>query len=389
MNIKTKISFVAGLLFLATSNNLNAQIVGPDAFILGDWVEVAVSENGYEGATCPGDTVHCRGAVGFLMGFVANPTESIDWAIYDGDFFTPGVPENGFGFEFTFEGETYSFSNSAAGPADIPGSITSYTETADSITVIWEGSIMDLAITIMYEIQQDQHFYTTSVLVDNTGESAYTDIYYYRSVDPDNNQSIGGSFATTNTIESQSEMENDSVIVSATQDLPYESQLIFHAYGADWKGFIGGFMNRDGSDCWNGGGAITTLELAVNMADGACGVAHKTEELLPGKAASEWFSFASAFKKGISFETDVVDDSGIDENSIDFKLYPNPTESNEVTIDIHGSFTYSIMDMKGAEITSGNGNNITELDLNSIEKGVYFITILQENKMSTQKLILN
>lgn len=43
-------------------------------------------------------------------------------------------------------------------------------------------------------------------------------------------------------------MADDSVIVRAYQNEPWVSEVFYSAYGADWKGAIGGFSNRNGAD---------------------------------------------------------------------------------------------------------------------------------------------
>ncbi|MFT5822965.1 MAG: hypothetical protein ACI8ZM_004222 [Crocinitomix sp.] len=385
--LKTSLS----LLLFAGLGQSFAQMDGPNAFMLGNFVEIGINELGYEGAPCnDGDTIHCRGGAGpyGTLGFTANPAMD-GWVTFNGDFYSVGAPENGFGLKFDHLGTTYEVGNNGSGIGDIAGSITSYTETFDSITVIWDGTIIDLDLTVMYEIKKDEHFYTTSMLLNNSGVDDYTNVFYYRNFDPDNNQSISGSFVTTNTIESQSEMADDSVIVSASQDLPYVSEVILHAYGEDWKGFRGGFFNRDAGDMWNGTGGLITTEGSSATADQAFGVAYKVGDIPPGKAASEWFSFATAFKRGIVFEEeDEPDTDGLNEHSLDFKIYPNPTEIGNVNIVLAGQFNFQITDLNGRIIASGIGTDKKEIELNNIEKGIYFITLQQNDNANTQKLII-
>jgi hypothetical protein len=387
INLKTLFS----LIFTVCISQTFAQMDGVNAFMLGDYVEVGISEHGYEGAPCnDGDTIHCRGGAGpyGTLGFTANPAMD-GWVLFNGDFYTVGAPENGFGLEFDHLDSNYTVGNNGMGLVEIPGSISSYTETVDSIIVIWDGTILDLELTVMYEIKKDEHFYTTSMLLDNTGLDDYTDVYYYRNFDPDNNQSIGAGFVTTNTIESQSEMADDSVIVSASQAGITPSEVILHAYGEDWKGFRGGFSNRDASDMWNGTGGLITTEGSSAFADQAFGVAYSIGDIPPGKAASEWFSFATAFKRGVVFgEDDEPDTDGIIENSLDYKIYPNPNETGNLNIALIGQFNYQITDINGRLILMGSGADNVEINLNSVEKGIYFITLEQNEMTKTEKLIV-
>lgn len=276
---------------------------------------------------------------------------------------------------------------------EIYGAITAFIETSDSIIVIWEGSILELDMTERCDLKKDQHYYTTSVLLDNTGLDPFTDLYYYRNIEPDNNQTIDGGWHTQNTVESQSEMADDSVRVSATQDEPWLSEIILHAYGPNWKGFIGGFINRDASDMWNGDGPgwdpPNITEGASEFADKAFGIAYKVGILPPGKVASEWFSFATAFKRDIVFEEEEEPDTDeLDENSINFRIYPNPNETGNLNIALIGQFKYQITDINGRLILMGSGADNVEIDLTQVENGIYFITLEQNEITKTEKLIV-
>jgi hypothetical protein len=386
MKRKVLLNAITGAAVMFGINHANAQLVDGHAYMIGSFVEVGINANGHEGAPCPDFTEHCRtGYEGGLFGFVADP-EGTDWEEFNGDFFTPGSPENGFGLTFTLLGSTASYGNNALALNEIPGEIVSFEETVDSAIVIWEGAVGDLSLTIKYEFQKDQHYYTTSMLLNNTGVETYTDVYYYRNLDPDNNVSIGSGFGTDNTILSQTGLGEDSCIVRATQEMPWLSEIIFSAAGEDWKCYMGGFSNRNGADMWNGTGFYH--ETGDNMfADFAIGLAYKIETLPPGKAASEWFSFATSFKTGVDFGE--PSSSSIVENELNFEVYPNPTTNDVVTINLTGNYTYTITDLKGSIVLNGNGNGINEIDLSGVEKGIYFINIQQENQTATTKLVVN
>ena len=369
-------------------NSLSAQMVDGHAYMIGHYVEIGVNANGHEGAPLLPSS-HNRSNLTddapVYFGFVANPQED-DWTVYNGDFFTTGASENGFGLEFTVLGENYTFSNNAWALNEIEGEITDFSETDDVVITTWVGTVMDLELTVKYVLKKEAHYYTTSIMIDNIGDETYTDVYYYRNLDPDNNVSIGGGYVTTNTIVSQSGMDDDSSIVSATQEMPWLSEVTFNAYGDDWKCFFGGFSNRDASDMWDGIGFVTIDEEETTTTDEAIGLVHKIETLPPGRASSEWASFATSFKKGIDFSDEGT--SQINENIIDFKLYPNPTNTDIINLDLTGSFSYSIADAKGSIIAEGSGNNKKVIDLSKVENGVYFITITQDGSLRTEKFIV-
>ncbi|NOQ75529.1 MAG: T9SS type A sorting domain-containing protein [Crocinitomix sp.] len=389
---KTTLYLTCILCALGFTETVIAQEWGGNAYMKGDYVEVGISEKGREGAEeFIGDsTFHFRGGVGtHPWGFVANP-QMDGWDEYNGDFFTPGTPECGIGLTYTLLGTTYNKGNNYD-IFEIPGEITDYTSTVDSVLVTWTGMIDSLQVTLLYELQKDELLYTTTVSLTNLGGNTFTDVYYYDNFDPDNNQSIGGTFTTENTIESQSEMADDSVIVSAAQVSPWASEVFQLAYGADWKGAIGGFSNRSGEEIWNGYGFMDTTEGANTIADVAIALAHKTDIITPGKATETTFSYATAFSRE-AFEGDdgeVDPGVGIAENeAVPFKLFPNPSEEGEVTLKLDGAFTYVVLDARGREVIKSSGSNFVTLSLSDLDKGVYLVQVTQNGNVSTERLVL-
>ena len=380
-------------LFIAFSSApIVAQVSGDNAFMIGDYIEIGISEFGYEGAPID-DAIptHYRGYAGKL-GFVANPAAD-GWVNYDGDFYQPGSPESGFGLGYTVGGVVKTFANNASGDMEIPGEITEYYESVDSVIVTWVGVTADsLQATLVYTLQKDQHYYRTHITLDNIGSESLTDVYYYRTLDPDNNQDIGWGFGTTNTIESQSEMADDSVIVSATQTSDWVSEMILSAHGAGWKGSRGGFFVRDPADIWNGTGGLTNVEGSSSFADQAISMAYKIEALPPGRnrVEAETFSFTTSFKRGIDFtvEDEEPGTGSINEHQIALKMYPNPADAGLVNLVVPGAFNYIISDAKGSTVLGGTGNDLTPVDLSNIEKGIYLVTILQNDAVVTKKLVV-
>ena len=205
---------------------LQAQMVGADAYILGRNIQIGINgEGGFEGVDTtvspllPG--MHFRSNSQYF-GFVANPQNN-NWATFDGDFFTPGSPENGWGI--TIGANLSSASDNCTQVYDIPGSITNYSNNLDCITVDWEGTDTvggtNLDVKIEYLLQDTALFYTTTISITNNDSLPVPELYYYRNMDPDNNVMINGTnYATNNTIVSQPGTGGcDIAQVSATQSI--------------------------------------------------------------------------------------------------------------------------------------------------------------------------
>lgn len=271
-------------------DNLHAQMVGASAYVQGNFVEYGVNgDGGYEGVQAALSPVpggyHPRSG-NAIFGFVSNP-QANGWATFDGDFFTPGSPENGWGIEIIDGGTNLLASNNCAPQLDIPGAITAYTVNGLCRIVTWEGNYINggynLHIKIDYVLLITDLYYTTVVTITNNG-LPIPDFYYYRNFDPDNNQSISGDFTTQNTIVSQPGAGCNKAHVRATSNLPAtqpQSYVGLAGVGANWRAIYGGFANRDGSNIWNGIG-FTQATGSTNFADEAIGLAYRIQNFNTG-----------------------------------------------------------------------------------------------------------
>ncbi|MBT5404313.1 MAG: hypothetical protein HOL28_12765, partial [Crocinitomicaceae bacterium] len=251
------------LFSLFFSNLTNAQIIGSNAYLIGDYVEVGIAgDGGFEGAdTALGFVAgaHFRSANPYF-GFVADPTMS-GWSQFDGDFFTPGQPENGWGIELGGVNGVKANNNCSYYPGGtlqgIPGSVTDYVNNSGAMSVCWDGDYVgsgyDVSIHINYSLNQADLFYSTEVTVKNNGPGIIDTIYYHRNIDPDNNVSLTSNYNTTNTIVSQGDTGCTKALVTAEQYLPWASYIGLAAFGENFKVTYGGFSNRDASDIWNYG----------------------------------------------------------------------------------------------------------------------------------------
>ena len=93
--------------------------VGGEAFFRGSFVEAGIRANGAFGANgAPPAGFHSSRIPG-RFGFISNSDDN-NWATYDGDFFTPGTPAEGFGIDFNGVAST----NNGTGATGIAGSVT-------------------------------------------------------------------------------------------------------------------------------------------------------------------------------------------------------------------------------------------------------------------------
>ncbi len=273
---------ISVLCLLLFGLNSAAQIVGGNGYLIGNLVEVAVDGNGGHEGTADWAGHHSRGGLPAVpFGFVANSNMD-GWLAYDGDFFTAGTPENGFGLEIN--GTNYSNNAWNSGTSTVflnqipklPGSTITHTLEDQCITVEWTGKVAGVIINVKYHLIETELFYTTEVTLTNTTGSTLNNVYYYRNVDPDNNKALTGNFATTNTIVSQPGPDCIKALVSAEQASPWPSYLGIGALGDNFRVTHGGFSNRSGSDIWNAAGGLDGTIGSVETGDNSISLAYKT-----------------------------------------------------------------------------------------------------------------
>jgi Secretion system C-terminal sorting domain len=367
-NMKNKFTLRFSLLTVAsvlTASTAMAQMVGTDAYMKGTNVEIGISGlGGFEGAptaTAPVPAgMHYRSGTGYF-GFVANP-QLDSWANYDGDFFSPGTPENGWGYEV--DSATGSRSNNCAYSQQINGAISYWNYTSPQTTCIWEADDTtggtNLHFKINYELQDADLFYITTIAITNNTTSTIPSLYYYRNLDPDNNQSLSGDFTTENTILSQMDSGGVNTSVTATQTLPWLSSFTFLAVDSGWVAGYGGFSNRDATDMHYGSSYFVHSVGVANTADEAIFLTYKINNLAP--AATSTFKFANLFaSSAVASATNAlnhVSAAGINDlsNTGNVTIYPNPLNDN-ATISIASTVQVKnaelhVYDMLGKEVAS-------------------------------------
>lgn len=408
-NSKTKLAILfscIGIILFSVSTK--AQMVGTDAYMKGNYVEIGIRGlGGFEGVDVTSAPVpagmHLRSANN-LFGFVANPQMNL-WAgsSFDGDFFTPGSPENGWGIEIDSTGGTtyVNQGNNCSYYQTIPGAITSWSYASAQTLCDWEGdatSSTNIHIKINYDLQDNDLFYITTISITNNTTSIIPDLYYYRNLDSDNNQEIGGGFTTQNTIVSQITMGGTNTSVNSTQTTPWSSFFGFLAIDPNWVAGYGGFSNRDAIDMWNGTSPYTQTVGATNVADEAIYLAYKITNLAPGN--TEVFKFASLFDSSaetdaisaLSFATGISNNSNL-QNLV--SIYPNPfSESTTIKIGKDVKLINAemhIYDILGKEVKFINAINIHEIliDCNGLSEGMYMYKFINGGKaIASGKLLI-
>jgi len=205
------------LLCLFSTPVLNAQIISNEAFIQGNYVEVGVNSFGEYGTASPAPAAYhpkLDGSSSRNLGFVADPDQD-GWGVgtpnYFGDFFFPGTPQEGFSVQL----DGAVFHNWNLGVNEISGNNTSLTTVGANKVAVWEGSINGLNIKQKTIVPQNQLFFVVRVDLTNTTSTTMSNVYYMRTLDPDNDVTLSSVYKTENEIVFTLPNANNNTLVSA------------------------------------------------------------------------------------------------------------------------------------------------------------------------------
>ncbi|MBA3827606.1 MAG: gliding motility-associated C-terminal domain-containing protein [Taibaiella sp.] len=246
------------LAFILGGQSAIAQLDSANVFLLGNYLEVGICQNGGYGSTinAPITYVAQPGATNTFydpadssatcvtrprnIGFVADPDKdgfTTGTPPFFGDYFLPGYPQEGWGIEVNgTEMDAYTNALTGCGSSGyaIKGGTTAsamdgtnvfYTNLGSQRYGVWKGTFLadstasgtkKLAITQTTTVDTANVFFIVYVTIKNIGTATCSSIYYMRTLDPDNDETEpGGTFTTRNVITYKIPNAQNKVLVSA------------------------------------------------------------------------------------------------------------------------------------------------------------------------------
>jgi gliding motility-associated-like protein len=256
-----------------------------------------------------------------------------------GDVIMPGSPEGRFGMEV--DGVT-QFNSSAAGSGITSFGLSNYTIYGKCKSVDWDGIYAGIQINMNYIMDTTKTYYRIIITLTNTNPIAKNNVFFYKSLDPDNNQDIGWGFATTNTVEANPTPFCPKSLVSALSVSGGDTPAWFGlgGIGADIRVSTGSFFVTDGSDVYDGTGPMIGTPGYVTFADQAIGIAHKDISIAAG--ASSQFEFVVVMAEA-ELEEALLAQYYLDYDGADpYALCTDEVEVDTLYADCAGSTTLSI-----------------------------------------------
>jgi hypothetical protein len=278
------------ILFLLFISGAHAQIVSGNGFFKGTFVEAGIQPTGAFGSlvSAPSDYVSATvskysGRVGFIAD-VGKDGWTVGTPKYIGDFFVPGTPYEAFSVKMN--GTLYENAGSAAGT--IPGTVTGFSDDGTTASIEWTGNKNNLQIRQITSVGKNSSFILIRVYIKNTGSSAINNIYYTRSVDPDNEVDQVGSaaYTTINKVENQNPNSTSTALVSG-KGQTYGSYLGLGSRDCRARVAIMSSFSSDGESIFNGNGLVAlSAQGSTNTADDAIAVAFKLGTLAAGDSTT-------------------------------------------------------------------------------------------------------
>jgi hypothetical protein len=419
IQILTAIAIICGLLGAGKSR---AQMTGGSVFLKGRYVEAGICTNGDFGAATPPAGYHphlSTAGGGASLGFVADPAMD-GWAVgtpaYVGDYFVPGSPFEGWNLQI---GGLRAQAHSCGGftGTGLTGGNTAYTVSGSKVIGMWIGSFDSMTVKQETTLDTNALYFSMKVTLINNASVPKNNIYYMRSLDPDNDQSwAGGGFTTTNKIEYQQPNAIGASMVSATG-----------ATGAITKMSLGTLDTNARCLVYSSWPLVSSTDLATvygmsyatstslytagatNTADVAIGLVFRVPHLAPVDSASDSvgykttstvhlhpaneksFTYFYAFSQAgadsaiadlIDTATVIVPPPPTAVNNINtetaIKVYPNPAGSMINVSGLAATDRLELYDMMGRNVSpvwTISDSEVNDLSLQDIPNGNYILIV--------------
>jgi len=265
MKILRSLLFIVCICLLGM--NAKAQLVNGCGFLQQNRLEIGIANNGAYGTpeNAPAgyhsnnsplifDTYNPATGV-FIqhttaLGFVAD-YDSNGWTVgtppYFGDYFIPGSPQEGWSVEVNGV-RCDAFSNNYTvnlATGFVGGSLTGTNQSVVTLAGVttskWLGTFGNLAIKQTTTVKTNKLYFTANVKFYNTGGTTLQNVYYMRTLDPDNDVSTTGNFTTINDITYQLPSPGNKSLVGCTSTTDTNAYLGLGTIDCRSKVFICNF----------------------------------------------------------------------------------------------------------------------------------------------------
>lgn len=410
----------------AASFSASAQIVNCNSFIQGNYVEVGVNFNGAYGSSAdaptgyhpnvasglPNASTCTSGTAGRNLGFVADPAKD-GWTVagsgapnYMGDYFVPGSPFEGWSIKADTGKQANNWVGTGAAAA-VGANVRHYVSGSKRATE-WEGIYDSLLIVQRTILDTANTYFTIRVKIKNLASRKRKDVYYCRSIDPDNDQvwPLGG-FQTKNTISYQNPHPSNLCVVSAW-GTGYDTSVTYLGMGTkdpravcflnhSWPSTVP--INIIHSKASSLSSSYAFDSLTTITSDIAIGLVFKIDSLPAFDSTLLKIAYMFGGPEDISGATD---DEGLlpeemptsiydpNKGNVHIKTAPNPFHESLTLSGVEEKDRIRLFNIQGSEIKTNWTANNKERILNATDlpAGIYIIRVENEGGQIKFKQVL-
>jgi len=288
--------------------NSYADIIGEDAFLIAENVVAGIGKDGAFGSVSPipVEEFNITGIGGNRIGYLSDPSSQSFAGSFHGDFFFPGFPEEGWAVRVNNQ----NFNNNRNEQTiKIPGGLSNFQIKDRFSSVDWIGEISNLEIKQTFRTYNKGLSIIIDVEMTNGSTTDMDDVYFMRTVDPDNNHSNitnpTGTFETTNLIVKQGDVDSLSAVSAGQAD---GSLVTLSGYSENSRVAHGGERIRDPAAVYNGTGGLK--QVGTSTEDRSIAVAFKFDKILPGETVAFTHAYGLADLAIPDVELDPDSDNG-------------------------------------------------------------------------------
>ncbi len=402
---------VALLLLLMSQQHLLAQISNCNAFLKGKYIEAGVNWNGtfgssyrpsagyhpqgtatlYNGAACGGAS-----ASDSSIGFVADPDKD-GWdngtPTHFGDFILPGGPQEGWSFMYD-AGQIDVWNHNAATSdtlaAGMTCSIMSYLDTNGVSQVAAQGIVSDMYITQFYSLDTNKLYIKVEILFENLSLSTMSNVYYMRTINPHNDQSLSSVPNTKNKIEYSLPDTLNRTVISTRGTMYNNAYLSLATQDPRAVGFISKTAQLPNSttidNIYSGDGAYLYSKNDSDVGNNAIGLIFSLGSMPSGSTTQ--VNFIYAFSPSVIDSTlNTIDTPNAVGNVpvVNYNLFPNPVKDIVTISGMAPTDKLELYDVVGRKVNEAlinlHGNT---WKVSGIKEGSY-ILVLEDNQGIVKK----
>lgn len=288
------------------------ELLSENMFLGTQKVEVGARPNGSFGSDVSAPVGYSprpsQGATTGSLGFRGNPDPDVcawsDGTCTQGDFFVPGSPYENFAVQVGDSVAVQGFNNESE--SQIAGTFTSVSPSTPSATWESSGDIGGISVKHMYSLPSSSWVVVDAVTLTNTTESPVSNVYFMRSVDPDNCRTdparvgpppplcteagalVSTTYETLNTVAANGADQGKAEVTATQTDGTF---LALRMGGASTQAFVADSFPRNGTNLASvysksESGFTFGNGQPATYSDSAIGAVRKIDSLAPGEAVT-------------------------------------------------------------------------------------------------------